>query len=159
MSVILDSCLDELDVKILREIERDGRISYAELGQKIGLSKTPCWNRVLKLKERGVIKGFHSDFDAHSLGLSIRALVHIVVDFEQYKAFEAAILAHNHVIACHAVTGEFDYLVEIIAQNMNEFDRLLRDDLSQIAGVKRFNTSLSTRVIKQRGRLSELIGR
>lgn len=146
--------LDELDLKIVAELEKDGRISFSALGETVGLSKTPCWNRVKALAERGVIQGYSADIDPAALGLTIRALVHVVVDFEHYKQFEHAIMAHKSVRSCQAVTGEFDYVLEILASDIGAFDHLLRADLSRLPGVQRFNTAISTRIVKSHGAYS-----
>jgi Lrp/AsnC family leucine-responsive transcriptional regulator len=149
--------VSELDLNILNVLEKEGRISFSEVGERVGLSKTPCWNRVTALKENHSILGYQANLDPAKLGLHIRALVHVVVDFHQYQAFEQAILEHKNVRACHAVTGEFDYVIEILAKDMLAFDTLLRDELSQIPGVTRFNTSLSTRVIKDNSPYTDML--
>jgi Lrp/AsnC family leucine-responsive transcriptional regulator len=143
--------LDILDRKILQCLEHDGRISFATLGEHIGLSKTPCWNRVNDLLKHGIIEGYSTRIDPAKLGLAIRALVHVVVDFSYYQAFEAAIIAHPNVRSCQAVTGDYDYVLEILATDIHAFDRLLRENLSQLPGVERFNTAISTRVVKSNG--------
>lgn len=141
--------IDKTDKQILKILECDGRISFASLGDQVGLSKSPCWNRVKTLVENGVIEQFNCSLNPEKLGLSVRALVHVVVNFGQYQAFEKAILAHRYIRACHAVTGEFDYVLEVLASDIPAFDHLLREELSGLPGVERFNTSLSTRVVKQ----------
>jgi Lrp/AsnC family leucine-responsive transcriptional regulator len=149
--------LDKLDKKLIAELEKDGRVSFAALGESIGLSKTPCWNRVKDLNKSGVIEGYTAKLNPVALGLSIRALVHVVVNFDQYQAFEQAIIAHNAVRSCQAVTGEFDYVLEILASDINAFDQLLRAELSRLPGVQRFNTSISTRMVKSDGLYSNMI--
>lgn len=143
--------MDELDRKILRVLEADGRISFTALGDRIGLSKTPCWSRVKDLEASGVIEGYGAQLSPQKLGLAIRALVHIVVAFDRYVEFEDAILRHQSVRCCHAVTGEYDYVLEILAPDMMALDDLLRNNLSQLPGVTRFNTSITTRLIKNAG--------
>ncbi len=140
--------LSDVDVQILALLVQDARQSFAVLGEKVGLSKTPCWNRVKRLQEAGVIQGYSAKIDQAKLGLEIRALVHVVVEFSEYKAFESAVQAHNSIHWCHAITGEFDYVMEVLSPNITEFDHLLRAELSGLPGVHRFTTSISTRVIK-----------
>lgn len=140
--------LDTIDKTIIAILEDEGRVSFASLAEKVGLSKTPCWNRVRELEAKGVISGYHTQVEPEALGLHIRALVNVVVDFETYEEFEAAILAHDAVRACYAVTGEYDYVLEVLAGDMAAFDTLLRDGLSRLPGVQRFNTSIATRMIK-----------
>jgi Lrp/AsnC family transcriptional regulator, leucine-responsive regulatory protein len=137
-----------VDLKILQALEQDGRMSFASLAESIGLSKTPCWNRVNELQQRGYIAGYSANINALKVGLHVRALVHVVVDFSQYQAFEQAIIAHPNVRSCHAVTGDYDYVLEVLATDISSFDLLLRKQLSQIPGVERFNSAISTRLVK-----------
>ena len=148
--------LDDIDIRILSALEKDGRMSFSALGENIGLSKTPCWNRVKELSDNNVILGYSANLNPAAIGLNIRALVHVVVDFDHYQAFERAILEHSAVRSCHAVTGEFDYVLEILSQDIDTFDTLLRAELSQIPGVQRFNTSISTRMVKSAGRYTDM---
>ncbi|GAB5381402.1 MAG: Lrp/AsnC ligand binding domain-containing protein [Aliiglaciecola sp.] len=149
--------MDNNDKKIIAALEVDGRMSFALLGEKVGVSKTPCWNRVKNLQDNGVICGYSALIDPTAIGLNIRALVHVVVDFGQYQAFEKGINQHCAIRSCHAVTGEFDYVLEILARDVDHFDQLLRGELSRLPGVMRFNTSISTRMVKQNGRYSDML--
>lgn len=149
--------MDNKDLQIVHRLEQEGRLSFATLGESIGLSKTPCWNRVQSLQQQNVILGFHANVNPAALGLNIRALVHVVIDFEQHQRFEDAICQHPSIRSCHAVTGEFDYVLEILAKDVNDFDQLLRVNLSRLPGVMRFNTSISTRMVKQNGLYSQMV--
>jgi Lrp/AsnC family leucine-responsive transcriptional regulator len=149
--------LDSTARNLVSRLELDGRLSFASLGESIGLSKTPCWNRVQALHQSGVIQGYSANIDPKALGLSIRALVHVVVNFEHYRAFEEAIIAHPAVRSCHAVTGDFDYVLEILATDIDAFDHLLRANLSRLPGVQRFNTAISTRMVKNAGPYSLML--
>ncbi|GAC15496.1 Lrp/AsnC family transcriptional regulator [Aliiglaciecola lipolytica] len=149
--------MNDKDKQIISRLEQDGRLSFATLGESIGLSKTPCWNRVKTLQKNHVITGFSADISPQALGLNIRALVHVVINIEQHQKFEQSIINHVSVRSCHAVTGEFDYVLEVLAKDINHFDELLRVDLSRLPGVLRFNTSITTRMIKQNGPYSKML--
>ena len=149
--------LDKNSVKIINALEKDGRMSFSNLGEVLGISKTPCWNKVQQLQSAGVIEGYSAQLNTKALGLSIRALVHVVVDFEHYQAFEKAIIEHASVRSCHAVTGDSDYVLEILASDIEAFDELLRAQLSRLPGVQRFNTSISTRMVKNNGPYSDML--
>ncbi|MFC3092946.1 Lrp/AsnC family transcriptional regulator [Alteromonas sediminis] len=140
--------MDSIDKKLLAALENDARQSFSALGECVGLSKTPCWNRVKALNESGVVQSYGARLDPEKLGIHIKAIVHVVVDFAEYQAFESAIIAHRQVRSCQAVTGEFDYVLEVFATNMGQFDELLRNQLSQLPGVQRFNTAIATRSVK-----------
>lgn len=149
--------MNNKDIAILSILEQDARISFSLLGEQVGVSKTPCWNRVKNLQEKGVICGYSALIAPTTIGLNIRALVHVVVDFAQYRAFEKGINLHPSVRSCHAVTGEFDYVLEILARDVEHFDQLLRGELSRLPGVMRFNTSISTRMVKQNGLYTDML--
>ena len=131
------------DKQILRALEQAGRLSFAALAQMVGLSKTPCWNRVKSFQRSGIIKGYTAQLDAHSLGLEIRAFVHVVVNFDRSEQFEVGVNAHQNILRCEAVTGDFDYLLEVVAENMQR--------------VARFSTSISTREVKHSSAYMPLI--
>ena len=151
------SLISKVELDILKNLEADGRLSFAVLGERLGVSKTPCWNKVHELPNSGTIEGYSARINPSKLGLTIRALVHVVVNFGHYKNFEQAIIEHSNVRSCHAVTGEYDYVLEILARDIQEFDQLLRENLSQLPGVERFNTAISTRMVKQDGRYTHML--
>ncbi len=149
--------MKKVDLMILQGIEHNARISFSELAEQVGLSKTPCWNRVKELEKTGLIKGFHTVFDTEKLGLHIQALINVVVSFNEAEAFENCVMQHANIVNCVAVTGDFDYSLSVILTDINSLDHFLRKELASFAGVERFSTAISTRVIKQKTALSELV--
>lgn len=145
--------MDKIDKMILSELEGDARISFADLALKVGLSKTPCWNRVKELELKGVIRAYTARIDPYSIGLEIQAVVQLVLNFGQAKAFEESVIKHEKILHCFAVTGDYDYVLHVIAKNIPDLDEFLRKELSQFSGVERFSTAISTRSIKEMGRL------
>lgn len=140
--------LSSQDKKMLSLLEQSGRMSFSELAQHLDMSKTPCWNRVKALQNAGLIKGYGAKLSAEKLGLEIRAFVHVIVNFDQSDKFEQALQEHQNILRCEAVTGDFDYLLEVVANDMQRLDVLLRQELSKLPGVARFSTSISTREVK-----------
>ncbi len=140
--------LSLLDQKIVSALEADARLSFAALAEAVGLSKTPCWKRVKALEEAGVIRGYRTLLDPALLGFGLEAFVQVSIDFELSEAFEAAVRRHPLVWRCNATTGDADYLLHILAADMAALDRLLRQELSRLPGVRRTVTSMSTREIK-----------
>ncbi len=140
--------LNPLDQKIVTALEADARLSFAALADQVGLSKTPCWKRVKALEEAGVIRGYRTMLDPALLGFGIEAFVQISIDPERFEAFEAAVREHPLIWRCHATTGEADYLLHVLAADMSDLDRLLRQELSRLPGVHRTITSMATREIK-----------
>ncbi|MGQ8363823.1 Lrp/AsnC family transcriptional regulator [Glaciecola sp. 1036] len=149
--------ISKIDGQILSYLEQDSRISFADLAEAVGLSKTPCWNRVKKLEQQGIIKGHTTILDSHKLGLQISAMLHVVVDFAQYQEFELAVKANPSIVRCAAVTGDFDYVLEVLSTDMQSFDHLLRYELSRLPGVNRFSTSIATREVKDTGKKLSLL--
>jgi Lrp/AsnC family leucine-responsive transcriptional regulator len=140
--------LDALDRKIVSALERDARISFAVLADEVGLSKTPCWKRVKALEDTGIICGYTAQLDPSKLGFGIEAFIQVTIDFELSDAFEAAVQRHPLIWRCHATTGEADYLLHIVTVDMSALDRMLREELSRLPGVRRTITSMAMREIK-----------
>ena len=140
--------IDRIDQKIISLLERNSRLSFAELAEQVGLSKTPCWKRVKALEDAGVIRGYGLVVDPAKMGFGLEAFVQVTISPESYAAFEAAVARHPLIRRCHATTGEDDYLLQIIAADMTELDRLLRKEIACLPGVRRTVTSMITREIK-----------
>nr|WP_136252338.1 Lrp/AsnC family transcriptional regulator [Ningiella ruwaisensis] len=149
--------LTKNDIEMLTRLERSARVSFSELAEEVGLSKTPCWNRVKMFEREGIINGYHTELNAQALGIEIRAFVHVVLNFNESEAFEKAVSSHPNILRCDAVTGDFDYLLEIAATNMQRLDDLLRKELSKLPGIARFSTSISTRSVKTSTQLMPLV--
>lgn len=147
--------MDRLDWKIIAELERDGRQSYAELGENVGLSKSPCWTRVRGLEERGVIAGYTAQLDPGALGLAVQSFVEVRIGFDAHADFEAAVMAHPAVVECHTTAGDSDYMLKVFARSVDHLDELLRHDLSKLPGVRRLATVVCLKTIKRQGRLAE----
>ena len=147
--------MDRLDWKIIAALETDGRQSYADLGEQIGLSKSPCWSRVKNLEESGVIEGYAARLDPTALGLAVQSFVEVQIRFDAHTEFEAAVLAHPAVVECHTTAGESDYMLKIFARSAEHLDDLLRYNLSKLPGVQRLKTVVCLKTIKRQGNLAE----
>src|SRR3546814_20737121 len=93
--------MDRLDWKIIAALEENGRQSFAELGETVGLSKSPCWSRVRSLEEGGVIQGYSARLDPFALGLEVQSFVEVRISLDAHTDFEAAVMAHPAVLECH----------------------------------------------------------
>jgi len=149
--------MDRLDIAILRELEADGRLSFADLGERTGLSKSPCWKRVQALEASGLIRGYKARLDPQSLGLTSLAFVQVTVAFEKHQNFEAAIQEIACVVSCHATVGATDYLLQVFTPSMTALDEFLRLVLWKLPGVERFSTTLAMRTIKEDGGLMPIL--
>lgn len=147
--------MDKLDWKIAAALEHDGRQSFAELGERVGLSKSPCWTRVKNLEEQGIIEGYGARLFPSALGLAVQSFVEVQIRFDSHAEFEAAVCAHPGVVECHTTAGESDYLLKIFSRSAEHLDELLRHNLSKLPGVQRLKTLICLKTIKRDGHLAE----
>ncbi|HEY6483909.1 MAG TPA: Lrp/AsnC family transcriptional regulator [Steroidobacteraceae bacterium] len=142
--------MDKIDHKILTLLENDARLSFAELGVRIGLSKTPCWHRVRELERRGVISGYGAQIDAGQLGLNVQAFVQVTINSARHDEFESAVLRQPAILQCFATAGQADYLMHVLVAGISELDGLLRREISRMPGVQRIETTVCMKTIKPR---------
>ena len=120
--------LDKIDRNILRILQTDGRISFTELGEKVGLSTTPCTERVRRLEREGIIMGYNARLNPQHLKGSLLVFVEISLDYKSgdtFEEFRRAVLKLPHVLECHLVSGDFDYLLKARLGAMSEYNELL----------------------------------
>ena len=147
--------MDKLDWKIVAGLEEDGRQSFAELGEAVGLSKSPCWSRVRSLEETGIIQGYSARLNPAALGLEVQSFVEVRISLDAHTEFEAAVIAHPAVVECHTTAGDSDYMLKVFARSVDHLDELLRHDLSKLPGVHRLASVVCLKTIKQQGRLAQ----
>jgi Lrp/AsnC family transcriptional regulator, leucine-responsive regulatory protein len=143
--------MDKIDREIVRLLEEDARISFAELGERVGLSKTPCWQRVRQLQRQGLIRGYRTELDADSLGLRVHAFVHVTINAARHEEFEAAAASHPSVLQCFTTAGQADYLMHVLVGEIAQLDQLLRLEIRPMPGVQRLETTVCMKTIKPRG--------
>ncbi|MHA1722075.1 MAG: Lrp/AsnC family transcriptional regulator [Candidatus Baldrarchaeia archaeon] len=117
--------MDEVDFKILKELQRDGRVSFAEISRRIGVPDSTVYDRFTRLKDSGVIKGFTVILDDKKLGINITALVGVETRSENYGRVANELSRIDEVIEVYGVTGEFDLMVKIKAVSMEDLSRIL----------------------------------
>ncbi len=143
--------LDELDQRILDELQRDARVANAELARRLNLSPPAVHARVKRLEERGILRGYVALLDRERLGFDMLCFIQISLQLhqvEQVSHFRATIQQIPEVLECHHVTGEYDYLLKIVVRNRQELERLIMEKLTPIPGVARIHTSLVFSEIK-----------
>jgi Lrp/AsnC family leucine-responsive transcriptional regulator len=124
--------LDRIDLHILSILQQDGRIVMKDLAERVGLSLTPCIERVKRMERDGVIAGYHARVAPRALGLQILVFVEITLRQKSEQAFERfrrAMLSIPEVMECHLVSGDFDYLIKARIPEMTEYRRLLGEIL------------------------------
>lgn len=127
--------LDRLDLKILDELQRNGRLSITELGERIGLSTSPCSERVRRLERQGVITGYHARVNPQALGKGLLVFVELTLSSKSEEVFETVrqeLLHMPEVMECHLVSGSFDYLVKARLQAMANYRDLLGSILRKV---------------------------
>lgn len=142
---------DSVDRQILAELQADGRITNVELAARVGLTAPPCLRRVRALEERGAIRGYHADLNAQDLGYSITvfAMVSLKSQAEpDLQAFEAHVASLEPVRECHMLNGEIDFILKVVARNLQEFQSFLTSSLTTAPNVASVKTSLTIRTSK-----------
>lgn len=141
---VTPQALDATDRNILRALQQNGRMSVAEVAERVNLSPTPCWNRIRRLEQSGVIKGYTALVDPARLGVPIEVLVHVTLDrHEQFaiKKFVATLTAIPEVVQCVSLSGQYDALLRIQVADLPAFERLLMERLAKVPGVAHFSSS------------------
>ncbi|WP_225972318.1 Lrp/AsnC family transcriptional regulator [Hydrogenovibrio thermophilus] len=143
--------LDKYDKAILNALQNNGRLSNQELADQIGLSPSACLRRFKALEAAGVILGYRALLDARSLGLDLMALVHISMDkhtHERFEAFDDAIQALPNVVECLLLTGQTaDYQLKVVVKDLEAYQDLLLNHITQIEGVSGVHTSFVLRKV------------
>ena len=148
--------LDKFDWAILDELQRDGRLSNAELAQRVGLSAAPCWRRVRALEKAGYITGYRAVIDRHKVGLDVLAFVRLDAERNRgdiTRELEEAIRKIPEVISCHYISGTGTFELEVVARDLNAFSTFAREVLINLPNVKDLHTSFSLGEVKATGEL------
>ncbi|MDX2202285.1 MAG: Lrp/AsnC family transcriptional regulator [Hyphomicrobiaceae bacterium] len=142
---------DPINIRILKQLQRDCRQSLAELGQRVGLSPSACHRRVQQMEEAGIIAGYGARLDPRLLGYAMEFFVEVSLKSQSDKAlaaFERAVAARPEILECHLMTGGSDYLLRIVAADAADFERIHRECLSGLPNVARLVSHLSIRTVR-----------
>ena len=148
--------LDKFDWLILNELQNEGRLSNAELAERVGLSAAPCWRRVRALEAAGIITGYRAQIDRHKVGLDVLAFVRLDAERNRgdvTRELEEAIRKIPEVIACHYISGTGTFELQVISKDLNTFSAFARDVLINLPNVKDLHTSFSLGEVKASGAL------
>lgn len=144
--------LDEIDRRIIAAVQADGRMTVNEIAARCGLSASPCARRVRMLEEAGVIKGYTAVIDQKKVGLPISAFASIKLERqreEDLDRFAAAVARWPEVVDCYLMTGQRDYLMRIVVQDLEAYERFLKDKLTRLDGVASIETSFALGQVKR----------
>lgn len=143
--------LDRTDLLLLAELQRNGRLTNAELAERVHLSASACLRRVQRLEREGVIAGYRAEVDPEHVGLGLQAFVRVQLnhhDAESVAAFARFVNEWDEIVACHALTGDMDYLLQVAVRDLEHFSRFLLDRLLNQGGVADVNSSFVLRTVK-----------
>ena len=143
--------LDAVDAKILDLIQHDAALSVAEIAERVGLSSSPCWRRIKRLEDAGVIRGRVTLLDREQLGLAFEVYAEIKLNLptkENLEAFDAAVVDWPEVTHCATVTGGMDYVLRIVTRDMHAFDDFLREKLLSLGLVSNVESRIVIRSVK-----------
>ncbi|MCT8974198.1 Lrp/AsnC family transcriptional regulator [Microbaculum marinisediminis] len=156
--------LDDRDVRILQILCQEGRISKSELARRVNLSATPCWERLKRLEAQGLIRGYRAEIALARIAPHVT--IFVVAELESHRTddfriFEQAIARRDEIIACWAIGGGFDYLLQIVTTDINAYQRLVDALLGERIGLKRYFTYIVTKDVKADAAppLGHLLGR
>lgn len=144
--------LDQIDRKLLAELQDEGRVTNVDLAARVGLTAPPCLRRVRALEDEGVIRGYHADLDSSQLGFAIMVFAMVSLRSqaeEDLRAFEEHIGTLAEVRECHMLNGEIDFILKIVSKDLQSFQEFLTSKLTPAPNVASVKTSLTIRTAKQ----------
>lgn len=144
--------MDEMDRRIMRELRRDGRLSNAKLAEKVGLSTTPCWNRVRALEEEGVIEGYTALLSQTALGYPDTVIIEVTLDRHDddiFEKFGLALAELPEVMEAYLLTGEYDYLIKVAVAGTAGYEEFLRKKLYRLPGLRHSRSTFVLRCLKR----------
>ena len=143
--------MDNLDKKIIFELQKNGRLSNFELAEKIGLSPSPCLRRIKNLEKKKIISGYTAIVDEELFGYPVTAFVSVRLENQTdgtLKKFEEGISTLVEVVDCWLVTGNRDYLLRVVAENLKTYEKFMREDLTKIKGIASIETNFALGSVK-----------
>src|SRR5262245_56309288 len=143
--------LDAIDRRIVVELQTDARLSNVQLAEKVGLSPSPCLRRVKRLEQAGYIEGYRAALRRERVGLGFSVFVGVKIDGHANESalnFEKAVTAMPEVISCHLVSGDVDYLLEVVVPDLERYQQFLVGKLLSLPAVRRVNSNIAIQTLK-----------
>ena len=144
--------LDAIDRKILTCLQANSRSSLQEIGTAVGLSASPCWGRIKKMEEAGVIEGYTVRLNPQAIGFADTVLVQVTLDSHSdntLEKFGEVLRSIPEVVEAHLVSGDYDYLLRVVVRDTRDYERLLREKLYKIKGIRHSRSSFVLRTLKK----------
>ena len=143
--------LDEIDRRILAVLQNNARVANVDLARQVGVSTSPCWRRVRELEETGVISRYVTLVDPVALGLQVNIFVQVTLEKQIEAAleqFERAVLARPEVMECYLMTGDADYYLRVVVEDLSAYERFLMDQLTRVQGIANIRSSFALKQVK-----------
>lgn len=144
--------LDAIDLRILAVLQREGRITKLALAERVGLSPSPCWERLRRLEDAGIVTGYHARVAARLLGPTTIAFAEITLSSHRqadFTRFESAIAGVPEIVECWALGGGLDYLLKVVTSDVDAYQRLIDRLLAADLGIDRYFTYIVTKPVKE----------
>jgi len=143
--------IDEFDRRILRKLQENADCSMVELGEAVGLSHTPCWRRVKRLEEEGLIRGKVVLLDPAKLNLGVTVYAYLIMrhhDEASLNAFESAVQQVDEIVECYSVSGDKDYVLRVVVDSVEHYEQLLKKKIVQLDNVASVNSTFALKQVK-----------
>ena len=147
---------DEFDLAILAALQDNARATNVEIADKVNLSPSPCLRRIRLLEEAGIVKGYRADLDRQAVGLELTVFVHFKVirhNRENADEFQQALVEIPEVVSCYMISGDLDFLAEVVVENLAAYERLLTEKLLVLPQVTDIRSNFAIRNVKTGGKL------
>jgi Lrp/AsnC family leucine-responsive transcriptional regulator len=144
--------IDEIDRRILRALQDNARLSIAEIAERVGLSSTPCWNRIRRLETEGYIQGYVALLDQEKLGLPDTVIIEVTLDRHDediVDRFGRALAELPEVLEAYLTTGEYDYVIKVAVEGTRGYEEFLRSRLYRIPGIRHSRSLFALRCLKR----------
>jgi Lrp/AsnC family transcriptional regulator of ectoine degradation len=144
--------LDAYDVRLLATLQQEGRITKLKLAERIGLSPSPCWERMRRLEAAGVIRGFHADIDAAKVVAITTVFVEVTLSSHRsadFARFEAAVNARPEIVECWSISGGTDYLLKVVTRDIEHYQALIDDLLAAEIAIERYFSYIVTKRVTE----------
>ncbi|MGR5177396.1 Lrp/AsnC family transcriptional regulator [Vibrio parahaemolyticus] len=148
--------MDEIDKKILIELQSNARLTNQELADRVALSPSPCLRRVRELEKKGIIRGYHASVDQEACGLPINVFVLVKLEKpteENMRDFEHHIALIDEVIECFLMTGNHDYLLHVVSESLKSYEQFIRKELTRLPNIASIESSFAFGQVKRKTKL------
>jgi DNA-binding Lrp family transcriptional regulator len=148
--------IDNINMEILHQLQNDGRMTNSKLAERLSMSETPCWRRLRKLEESGIIESYQANLNRRKLGLGVMAFVQLSCsehDQASTAEFQRIIEATPSILSCHNTTGEDDFLLVVVARDLDDYSAFVDSTLRRLPGVTSIRSNLSLKEMKSSNKL------